>query len=85
MNPTFVWKLGFYIWKTNVEIQKIDAFSLEIFGIVIAEFQVEDKGSRLKFFPDTFLIVDIQFEMFLKISFLKINNANVLFGERILI
>ena len=36
--------------KTNVRAQKIDGSALETFGMVIADFQVEDKGGRLRFF-----------------------------------
>ena len=50
MNPTFAWKLGLYIQKSNVGAQKIDGSALEIFEIVIADFQIKDKGSRPRFF-----------------------------------
>ena len=50
MNLTFAWKLSLYIWKTNVGAQKIDGSTLKTFGMVIADFQVEDKGGRPGFF-----------------------------------
>ena len=43
-------KLDIKVWHTNVEIQKINDSTIKIFGIVIADFQVEDKASRYKFF-----------------------------------
>ena len=50
MSPTYIKKQGFYIQKTNVKAQKIDGSALETFGIVVADFQVEDKGGRPRFF-----------------------------------
>ena len=38
MNPNFIWKLSFYIQKTNVKAKKINSSTLEIFGMVIADF-----------------------------------------------
>ena len=50
MSPNFARKLGFKVWKTNVGAQKIDGSALETFGMVIADFQMEDKANRPKFF-----------------------------------
>ena len=50
MSPAYVKKLGLYIWKTNVGAQKIDGSTLKTFGIVIADFQIENKGGRPRFF-----------------------------------
>ena len=50
MNFDYAWKLRLKIRKTNVEAQKIDSFALETFGIVIIDFQVEDKANRSRFF-----------------------------------
>ena len=52
--------------------------------MVIADFQVEDKANRPRFFQKTFLVADIKFEVILGMPFLKISNADVLFGEKIL-
>ena len=81
MSPAYAKMLGLKIWKTNVEAQKIDGSALETFGMVIADFQVEDKGSRPKFLQETFLMADTKFEMVLGMLFLKISNADVAFGE----
>ena len=43
-------KLGLKTWKTNIGAQKIDGSNLETFGIVIADFQVENKVGRPRFF-----------------------------------
>ena len=52
--------------------------------MVIADFQVEDKGGRPRFFQETFLVADTKFEMILKMLFLKISNADIAFGKETL-
>ena len=84
MSPAYAKRLGLKTWKTNIGAQKIDSSALETFGMVIADFQVEDKGGRPRFFQETFLMANTKFEVVLGIFFLKINNANVVFGEGIL-
>ena len=81
MNPDYAWKLGLKIRRTNVGAQKIDGSALETFGMVIANFQVEDKASRPRFFQEIFLVADTKFEVILEMLFLKISNADVLFGK----
>ena len=49
--------------------------------MVIADFQVEDKASRSRFFQETFLIADTKFEIILGMLFLKISNADVSFDK----
>ena len=77
-------KLGLHILKTNVRAQKINGFDIEIFRMAIADFQVEDKVGRPRFFQETFLMANTKFEMILEMLFLKISNANVAFGKRTL-
>ena len=81
MNSDYARKLGLKIRRTNVEAQKIDGSALETFGMVIADFQVEDKASKPRFFQEIFLVADTKFEVILGMPFLKINNADVSFGE----
>ena len=51
--------------------------------------QIENKTGKLEYFQETFLVVDIKFEMFLKmmkilgILFFKLINVNMLFIEEI--
>ena len=52
--------------------------------MVIADFQVENKGGRPRFFQETFLVTDTKFEVILGMLFLKLSNTNVLFGEKTL-
>ena len=81
INPDFTQKLGLKIWKINIGAQKIDGSVLEIFGMIITDFQVEDKANRPRFFQKTLLVADIKLEVILGIPFLKFSNADVLFGE----
>ena len=82
MSSIFTQKLGFHIRKTNVGAQKIDGSTLETFGMVIADFQVEEKGGRARFFQKTFLVTDNKFEVILGMLFLKISNADVALGKK---
>ena len=61
----------------------MDDSALDIFKMVITDFQVENKASRPRFFQETFLIADTKFEVILKIFFLKISNADILFNKEI--
>ena len=81
ISPAYAKRLGLKTWKTNVGTQKIDGSALETFGMVIANFQVEDKSGRLRFFQETFLVADTKFEVILGMLFLKISNANIAFDE----
>ena len=84
MSPAYAKRLGLKIRKTNVGAQKINSSALETFGMVIADFQVEDKGGRPRFFQETFLVADTKFEVILGMPFLKLSNANVSFDEKTL-
>ena len=84
MSPAYAKRLGLKTWKTNVGAQKIDSSALEIFGMMIADFQEEDKGGRPRFFQETFLLADTKFEVVLEMLFLKISNADIVFSERTL-
>ena len=84
MNLDFAQKLGFKVWQTNVETQKIDGFTLKTFEMVIANFEIEDKIDRPKFFYEIFLIVNTKFEIILRISFLKLSNVDISFNKKYL-
>ena len=84
INPDYVQKLELKIRKTNIRAQKIDGSDLKTFGIVFTDFLVEDKASRPRFFQEIFLVANTKFEMILGMSFLKINNADVLLGKKTL-
>ena len=52
--------------------------------MIIANFQVEDKANKPRFFQETFLVADTKFEVILGMLFLKISNADVSFGKKTL-
>ena len=53
-----------------------------MFGIVLADFQVEDKLGKAWFFQETFLLANISTEIVLDMPFLTFSNAYVLFIEK---
>ena len=60
MTPAYASKLYLMVYHTKVGAQKIDGSTLEIFGIVLANFQVEDKLGKARFFQEIFLLADIR-------------------------
>ena len=82
MTPTYATKLGLKVPKTDIGAQKIDGSTLETFGMILADFQVEDKLGRARFFQETFLLANISTEVVLGISFLILSNANIQFVEK---
>ena len=81
----YVLKLSVRVYHTNVGIQKIDDSILEIFGMVSASFQVENKLEKVRFFQETFLLADIIIKMFLDMLFLIFSNTNISYIEKQLI
>ena len=49
---------------------------------MIANFQVENKVGRPRFFQKPFLIANTKFEVILRMFFLKFNNADMLFDKK---
>ena len=43
MAPAYALKLDFWVYRTNIGAQKFDGSTLETFGIVLVDFQVENK------------------------------------------
>ena len=77
MTPAYAAKLDLQVQKTNIRAQKIDGSTLETFGMVLADFQVENKLGKARFFQETFLLADISTEVVLGMPFLTLSNANV--------
>ena len=50
MTPTYTSRLGLRARHTNVGAQKIDGSIFQTFGMVLADFQVEDKLGKARFF-----------------------------------
>ena len=77
MTRAYASKLGLQVYHSNVGAQKIDGSTLQMFGIVLANFQVEDKLGRTRFFQETFLLANISIEVVLSMSFLILSNADI--------
>ena len=82
MTPAYASKLGLRVRHTNVGAQKIDGSTLQTFGMVLANFRMEDKLGRTRFFQETFLLADISAEVVLGMPFLTLSNADVQFVEK---
>ena len=50
--------------------------------MVLANFQMEDKLGKTRFFQETFLLANISAKVILDIPFLTFSNANVQFVEK---
>ena len=50
MAPRYTLKLGLKIRATNIKAQKINGSTFEMFEIVLANFQIENKFERVQFF-----------------------------------
>ena len=53
--------------------------------MIIINFEIKDKISKSKYFQKIFLLANTNFELILKIFFLKFSNTNISFNEKILI
>ena len=85
MNPAYAKKLRLRIGQTDVGAQKIDRSHLNTFGMVIADFSLQDKLRKIRFFQETFLIADTRMEIVLGMLFLTLSNADIPFVERELV
>ena len=77
MNPAFASQLGRRIWKANVEAQKIDGTTLEIYRIVVSTFSHSDKDDRERFYKKSFLLADVKLDTVLGMFFLIISNPDI--------
>lgn len=59
IQPSFIKKLGFCIYKANIDAQKINSSRQKTFRMVIASFQIDNKDKKSCFFKLTFLLADI--------------------------
>ena len=50
MIPAYTSKLDLQVHRIDIRAQKIDGSTFEIFGIVLARFQMEDKLEKIQFF-----------------------------------
>ena len=50
MTPAYAAKLGLGVQKTDIGAQKINGSILDTFKMILADFQVEDKLGKTRFF-----------------------------------
>ena len=82
MHPAFAEKLGLVVQTTNVGAQKIDATTLETYGMVVAAFSVTDQTDRVSFFEETFLVANVSPDVVFGMPFLTLSGADVDFPKR---
>lgn len=82
MIPAYMARVYLKVWSTDVEAQKIDNSNLEMFGIILANFQINDKFGWAWFFQKIFLVANTSVEVILDMLFLTLSNADMLFVER---
>ena len=70
MNLSYAKKLSLKVQKTNVRAKKINGFAPKIIEMIIADFQIKDKVSKLRFFQKTFLVTKNKFKIILEMCFL---------------
>lgn len=81
MTLVFIAKLGFFIWSTNINVQKIYNLALKIYVIVTTKFLILDKKSKDWFFEKIFLLADTNIKVACKIFlfFLAMRMYNLIF------
>lgn len=65
----------------NIQAQKIDSFNLTTYKMVSIRFYIADIFRKAYFFKNIFLLINISIDIILKILFLILINANILFAE----
>ena len=82
IHPTLAWELGLSIRPTDVRAQKIDGTILDTFRMVATAFSLTDKGNRVKFFEESFLVANVSPDVVLGMLFLTLSSADVDFLSR---
>ena len=77
IHPSFVKQLDLSIRPTDVGAQKIDGTTRDTHRMVVAAFSVVDKAKRVKFFEETFLVVNVRLEEVFGMPLLTLSNADI--------
>lgn len=77
----YIEKLGLWVHKTDIDTQKIDGTTLVTYEIVIANFSIQDKHGKDRFFEKTFLVANISMEVILSMAFLFLFDINIRFTK----
>lgn len=81
MTPTYTAKLGFTTQKTSIKAQNINGLALEIYGMLLTKFSIQDSLRKVQFFKKTFLLTNTNIELILGIPFLFLNNIDIEFAK----
>ena len=82
MHPTFIEKLGLTVQSTNISIKKIDSTIFKIYRMVVMIFSVIEQANKIKFFKETFLVVNISLNVVFEMPFFILNGTNINFSKR---
>ena len=82
MHPAFAERLSLVMQATNVDAQKIDGSTLETYGMVVATFSVTDQADRVRFFEETFLVVNVSPDVVFGILLLTLRGADIDFLKK---
>lgn len=75
-------KLVLRISKTNVAAQKTHSSRQENYVMIIASFQVDDKGGKSCLFEKTLFMADISMDIAFKMFFLTLSNVEINFNSQ---
>lgn len=82
MTPAYAAVLGLRDCPIDVGNQNIDGSTLLTHGMVLANFQLEDKWSRLRFLQETVLVAENTIEILLEMLFLTLTKMKINFAKR---
>ena len=68
--------------STSINTQKVDGTTIETYVMVVALFSVTDQADKVKFFEETFLVVNVSPNMVFGMPFLTLSIADVDFPKK---
>lgn len=77
----FYIKLGFYILKTDISIQKIEGSKPQTFEIVITSLIMDNKDKKSYFFKKIFQFAKMSMNVLFVITFLTLSNIKINFNN----
>lgn len=63
-------------------MQKINGLFLETYGMILAKFSIQNSLGKLKFFEETFLLINTSIKVILGMVFFFFNNTDVKFAKK---
>lgn len=81
MTLAYISRLGFKVCFINFKTEKLDGSTLEIFGIVLISFEVENSLKKTRFFEEIFMMANTNAKVIFKMPFLALNKIDLNFAE----